>query len=110
MEILHEHHDALQDRVDSIKRRSKDLETWSREDDERCSRLSGDVDAVWSRVHQLESGMNSFQTRLQLLERESERNRDATERFFAESTCPSDATDRSLYELRGQLDLSVRLQ
>ena len=54
--------------------------------------------------------MNSIQTRLQLLERESERNRDATERFFAESARRSDATDRLLYEIPGQLDILVRLQ
>ena len=54
--------------------------------------------------------MNSVQTRLQLLERKSEQNRDASERFFAESARRSDATDRSVYELRGQLDLLMRLQ
>ena len=110
MEILHEQQDALKNHVDSMKRRSKDLATWSREDQERCSRLADDVDEVWSRVHKMESEIHAAQTRLQLLERESERSCDATERFFAESARRSDATVCSLYKLRGQLDLLVRLQ
>ena len=54
MEILHEQQDALKNHVDSIKLQSKDLANWSREE-ERCSRLADNVDAVWSRVHHMES-------------------------------------------------------